>query len=322
MMSTGEKSAAAVGELQVPSVRKTGLSGGGLFRHGDRVAFRVLESLPGNRYLIQVRQESFSVESRFPLEEGGRYLAEVRIQRGLIQFLSRPIPANAVESLLAQRQTLKTPLFSLLRTLLSTGSLPPGFVTDCRTAEAVRGALLNCGLFYEARVREVLGKRAPLSVSEDLKGFLLRESENHPVPSIRETIRAALKQVEVKQLLSLQGGPEGPIPFWLPFGEDTVVEGALKRFRGARHGEVMVVFRVPFLEVEELLVTVTWSPRRVDVHFCAGPVAFSVLRKGAHKLEERLAEGGVAGSKVRVSRGVPEGLRAELEGVRFVESYG
>ena len=308
--------------VQVSSLQKPGLVPSGVLQDGEAVDFRVLESMPGNRYRILVRGEPLSVHSRVPLEEGVRYLAEVKIGQGMIQLLSRPIPANAIEALLAQRQTLKTPLASLLRTLFSNGSLPPGFATDCRTGEAVRAALLNCGLFYEARVREALQKKVPRSLGEDLKCFLLSQTGKHPVASVRETISAALKQLEVQQLLSLQGGPEGPFPFWLPFGEETVIEGFLKRFQRPRGTEFLVTFRVPFLPAEELLVTLVWSSRRLEVHFSAGPMAYSALRTAAHSLEEQLADMGLPRGTVRVSRGVPKRLRNELEGVRFVESYG
>jgi hypothetical protein len=301
---------------------KSGPSSSGVLQDGDAVDFRVLESMPGNRYRILVRGEHLSVHSRVPLEEGGRYLAEVKVRQGVIQFLSRPVAANAVEALLAQRQTLMTPLAPLLRTLFSSASLPPGFATDCRTGEAVRAAFLNCGLFYEARVREALRKRAPRTLGEDLKCFLLGQTGKHPVASVRETISAALKQLEVQQLLSLQGGPEGPFAFWLPFGEETIIEGFLKRFQRPRGTEFLVTFRVPFVPSEELLVTLVWNARRLEVHFFTGPVAYTTLRKVAHRLEERLADLGLPRSSVQVSRGVPKRLRSDLEGVRFVESYG
>ncbi len=308
--------------VQGSTLQKSGPSPLGLLQDGESVAFRVLDRLPGNRYRILVRGEALSVQSRVPLEEGGRYLAEVKIRQGVIQLLSRPIPANGIEALLAQRQTLQTPLSSLLRTLFSNASLPPGFVTGCRTAEAVRGAFLNCGLFYEARVREALRKRAPRSLGEDLKCFLLSQTGKHSVASVRETISAALKQLEVQQLLSLQGGPEGPFPFWLPFGKETVIEGFMKRFRRPRGTEFLVTFRVPFLPAEELLVTLAWSPTQLEVHLTPGPMAYTALRKAVHRLEEQLADIGLPGTTVRVSRGVPKRLRNELEGVRFVESYG
>jgi hypothetical protein len=308
--------------VEVPSIRKPVPASSGVLKDGDKVAFRVLESLPGNRYLVQVRHKPMSVQSRFPLEEGGRYLAEVKIHRGLIQFLSRPIPENAVDALLAQRQTLKTPLSSLLRTLMSQDCLPSGFLTDGRSAEGIRASLLNCGLFYEARVREALRKRGPHALGEDVKGFLLRQAEKHPVASIRDTIRAALKQVEVKQLLCLQGGPEGPLPFWLPFAEDTVIEGSLKRFRRSRNTEYLVMIRVPFLPAEELLVAVKWNPKKVEVHFSAGPLAFKALRSGVPRLEQQLSDMGFHTASVRVSRGLPKRLREAMEGIRFVESYG
>jgi len=51
-------------------------------------------------------------------------------------------------------------------------------------------------------------------------------------------------------------------------------------------------------------------------------MAYTALRKAVHRLEEQLADIGLRGATVRVSRGVPKRLRNELEGVRFVESYG
>jgi hypothetical protein len=308
--------------VQVSSVQKPALTPSGVFQDGETVSFRVLDSLPGNQYRILLRGEPLSVQSLVPLEEGGRYLAEVKIQQGVVQLLSRPIPANAVEALLAQRQALNTPLASLLRTLFSNACLPPGFATDCRTGEAVRAAFLNCGLFYEARVREALRKRAPLSLGEDLKCFLLGQAGKHPVASVRQTISAALKQLEVQQLQNLQGGPDGPVAFWLPFGEETVIEGFLKRFQRPQDTEFVVTFRVPFVPSEELLVTLACNSRRLEVHFSTGLMAYTMLRKAAHRLEERLTDLGLPGVSVRVSRGVPKGLRSKLEGVRFVESYG
>jgi hypothetical protein len=307
---------------QVSSPQRSGLLTSGVLQEGETVDFRVLESLPENRYRIRVRQQVLTVHSQVPLEEGGRYLAEVKIRQGVIEFLSRPIPENTIEALLAQRQTLNTPLASLLRTLFSNASLPAGFTTDCRSGEAVRAALLNCGLFYEARVREVLQKRGPRSLGDDLKHFLLSQTGKHPVASIRETISTALKQLEVQQLLSLRGGPEGPFPFWLPFGEETVIEGFLKRFQRPRGTEFLVTFRVPFLPPEEVLVTLGWSPSRLEIHFSAGPMAYTALRKAVPGLRQRLTDIGLPGGTVGVSRGVPKRLRSKLEGVRFVESYG
>jgi len=321
-MTAPGKTAVDAQIVQVSSLQKPGPAPSGVLRDGETVVFRVLESMPGNRYRILVRGDPVSVQSLVPLEEGARYLAEVKVQQGVIQLLSRPIPANAIDALLAQRQALNTPLASLLRTLFSNTSLPPGFATDCRTGEAVQAAFLNCGLFYEARVRNALRKRLPRSVVEDLKGFLLSQTGKHPVASVRETIGAALKQLELQQLLSLQGGPEGPFPFWLPFGEETVIEGFLKRFQRPRGTEFLVTFRVPFVPSEELLVTLAWNSRRLEVHFSTGPMAYTMLRKAVHRLEERLADQGLPGVSVRVSRGVPKGLRSKLEGVRFVESYG
>jgi|GEM_PF-1471930 len=309
--------------VQISSSQKSGVSPSGAFRDGATVGFRVTESMPGDRYRILIGREPFTVQSRVSLEEGVGYLAEVKIRQGVIQLLSRPVPANAVDALLAQRQTLKTPLASLLRTLFSSGSLPAGFATDCRTGEAVRAALLNCGLFYEARVREALQKgRGPGSLGEDLKCFLLSQTGKQPVASVRETISAALKQLEVQQLLNLQAGPESPFAFWLPFGDETVIEGFLKRFQRPRGTEFLMTFRVPFFPAEDLLVTLVWNPSHLEVTFSAGPMAYDAIRKAAHTLEGRLMDIGFPGGAVRVSRGIPKTLRRKLEGVRFVESYG
>ena len=200
--------------------------------------------------------------------------------------------------------------------------MPAGFTTDCLTGDAVRAALLNCGLFYEARVREALQKRGPHSLGEDLKSSLLTQIGKHPIASVRDTISAALKQLEVQQLLTLQGGPEGPVPFWLPFDEETVIEGFLKRKQRPRGAEFLLTLRVPFLPAEELIVTLAWGPGRLEVHFSAGPKAYPALRKSVHRLKERLADVGHSGGTVGVSRGLPQRLRSELKGVRFVESYG
>jgi len=308
--------------MQASPLSKQPPSTASVLKNGDRVAFRVLENVSPSRYRILVRQQQVSVYSRLPLEEGGRYLAEVSLRQGVVHFLSKPIPANAIESLLAQRQILQTPLASLLRNLLASTPVPQSLLADCRTAEAVRAAFLNCGLFYEARVREALRKGEAFSSAEDLKGFLLGQGSKQPTASVRQAIATALKQMEVHQILALQAGPEGPFSFWLPFGEQAVIEGFVKRFRRERDAELLLTLRVPFLPGEDLLVTLEWTSTRVDVSFATGPSAYPVLRKAAHRLEERLADLGIPRTRVRVSRGIPKRLKAELEGICFVESYG
>jgi hypothetical protein len=321
-MSAQGNGAVQAENVQASPLSKQPPSPASLLKDGDRVAFRVLENVSPSRYRILVRQQQVTVHSRIPLEAGGRYLAEVSIRQGVIHFLSRPIPANAIESLLAQRQILQTPLASLLRNLLASTPIPQSLLADCRTAEAVRGAFMNCGLFYEARVRQALRKGEAFSFVEDLKGFLLDQASKQPMASVRQAIATALKQMEVHQLLALQAGPEGPFSFWLPFGESMIIEGFVKRFRRDRDAQLLLTLRVPFLPGEELLVTLEWTSTRVDINFATGPSAYSVLRKAAHRLEDRLAELGIPRTTVRVSRGIPKRLKAELEGVRFVESYG
>ncbi len=321
-MSAIEKGTVSPQGVQSASLQKPDPAVSGVLRDGDRVSFRVLEALPGNRYRILVRQQPMSVQSQVPLEEGARYLAEIQIRGGAIQFLSRPIPVNLMESLLTQGQIVKTPIASLLRTLSANGSLPPGFLTECRTGASVREAFLNCGIFYEARVHEALRKRMVRPLANDLKGFLLRQASRHPVASVRDTITSTLKQIESRQLFCLQGGTEGPFPFWLPFGKEAVIEGFVKRYRRPRGAEFLLTLRVPFLPAEELLLTVAWGPRGVEVRFSTGPAAYKALRNAVHKLEEQLNDIGLPGATVRVLRGVPKRLQNELEGIRFVESYG
>jgi hypothetical protein len=308
--------------MEASSLSKQPPSPAHLLKDGDRVAFRVLENVSPGQYRILVRQQNVSVHSKIPLQEGARYLAEVSIRQGVIHFLSRPIPANAIESLLAQRQILQTPLASLLRNLLASTPIPQSLLADCRTAEAVRGAFLNCGLFYEARVRQALRKGEAFSFVEDLKGFLLDQAGKQPMASVRQAITTALKQMEVHQLLALQAGPEGPFSFWLPFGERAIIEGFVKRFQRDRDAEFLLTLRVPFLRGEELLVTLEWTATGGKINFATGPLAYPVLRKAAHRLEDRLAELGIPRTTVRVSRGIPKRLKTELEGIRFVESYG
>lgn len=320
MPQQGSAAARAGHAEATPISRQPGPAGSRL-KNGDRVAFRVLEEVSPHRYRIMVRQEPLLVHSRIPLEEGGRYFAEVSLRQGVVHFLSQPIPVNAVESLLALREILQTPLSSLLRNLLALTPLPEALLKECHTAETVREALANCGLFYEARVREALRKGEAFAFAEDLKGFLLGQGNKQMMTSVREAIATALKQMEVHQLLSLQAGPEGPFAFWLPFGGRAIAEGFVKRFRRPRGTEFFLTLRLPFLPAEELLVTLRWKSHRGEIHFAAGPSAYPLLRKTVHRLEERLGALGYDTTKVRVSRGLPKAIRAELEGIRFVESY-
>ncbi len=293
-----------------------------VLKDGNKVVFRVLEALPENRYRILVREQPVSVQSRIPLEEGARYLAEIQIRGGAVRLLSSPIPVNLLPTTPAHGRLVKTPIASLLRLLAADTPLPAGFLTDCRTAAAVREAFLNCGLFYEARVREALRKGSVRPPADDLKGFLLRRAGGHPAASLHDTITAALKQIESRQFFCLQGGVDGLFPFWLPFGSETIIEGFVKRLRRQRGDGLLLTLRVPFLPAEELLLTVAWRLRRVDIRFSTGPAAYQALRNAAYRLEEQLHHIGLHGATVRVSRGIPKKLRNELEGIRFVESYG
>jgi hypothetical protein len=321
-MSAQGSSAAQAESAKVLPFSMDASSDARIVKDGDRVAFRVVEKLSADRYRILVGQQQGTVQSGTPLEPGGRYLAEIGVRQGAFHFLTKPIPVNAIENLLARRQVLQTPLASLLRNLGARIPLPKSFVADCQTTEAVRRALLNCGLFYEARVRDALRKGEPLAFVRDLKGFLLAQMSQQPMGSVGEAIATALKQLEVHQLLSLQAGPEGPFSFWLPFGEERIIEGFVKRLRESGPTELLVSLRLSFLPAEELLVTLLWKATRVEVHFAAGPSAYPLLRKAAHRLEDRLGELGLPRTTVRVSRGLPKRLKTEMEGIRFVESYG
>ena len=320
-MSQEGNAAARAGHAEGSAISRHPAPAASRLQDGERVAFRVIDEVSPHRYRIQVRQEPLLVHSRIPLEEGGRYLAEVSLRQGVIHLLSRPVPLNAIESLLAQREILQTPLSSLLRDLLASTPLPEALLKECQTAETVRGALANCGLFYEARVREALRKGEAFSFAEDLKGFLLGQGNKQTIASVREATATALRQMEVHQLLCLQAGPEGPFAFWLPFGGRTVVEGFVKRFRRPRGTEWFLALRLPFLPGEALLVALRWKSHRGEIHFAAGPSAYPLLRKAVHRLEDRLGALGFEKTKVRVSRGLPKALKAELEGIRFVESY-
>jgi hypothetical protein len=321
-MPSPGKSSVLVQPFEVQQVTRGASSPGGALKDGEKVAFRVLETLSRDRYEILVRQQCVSAQSRIPLEVGGRYLAEISIRQGVVHFLSSPVPLHAIESLLAQRQSLLIPLSSLFRNLLESPFLPHTFLADCRTAEEVRAALLNCGLLYEARVREALRTGETFSFVEDLKGFLLAQESKHPMASVREAIATALKQIEVHQLLCFQAGPEGPLPFWLPFPGRTIIEGFVKRFRKPQGNEFLLVLRVPLVPGEDVLVTLAWRSGRAEVHFTAGPSTFAALRKGARRLEGQLAALGIPRVTVRVSRQFPKKFRRNLGGIRFVESYG
>ena len=71
---------------------------------GEQVAFRVIEALSHDRYVINVKQQRVTVFSRIPLEVGGRYIAEVINRQGKIHFFFKSAVPSAIEELMLQRQ--------------------------------------------------------------------------------------------------------------------------------------------------------------------------------------------------------------------------
>jgi hypothetical protein len=206
--------------------------------------------------------------------------------------------------------------------LILPNASPGGVLTGHPTAEAVRTAFLNCGMFYEARLKESLerGKRFPFL--EDLKGILLARLGQQGSSGTKEGLTALLQQLETHQQLYLQSGQNGPLGFWLPFGEQAWIEGFVKRYRNASGDAFLLTLNLPLLDSERLLVTIQWRPRAVEIDFVPGPAARPLLRRALPTLEEHLGRIGYERVKIRLSRRLPRNLGEELRGVRFVESYG
>jgi len=190
------------------------------------------------------------------------------------------------------------------------------------TPEAVRSAILHSGLFYEARLREWLEGKGTFEPLQDLKGYLLAQLREAGSASLRETITAALRQLEGQQLFALQAGVDGALPFCLPFGERRFIEGFLKRGAPSSGASLVVALRVPFLDSEDLLVVVAWKPREAEVCFSAGEASQRPLREAVQRLEEQLGALGLHRIRVRVSSRVPRHLRQLLRGSGFLDSYG
>ena len=303
------------------SLRKTLLTSN-LFGQGDRIALRVLNSLDANQYLVEVKQRQIQVTSRIPLEIGKSYIAEVSSNQGQIQLLLKPLVKGLIDSLFSQKQSLSGTFTSVLQKLNT--ALPPGqtLFSACQSAEAVRSAMLNCGMFYEARLLEAFRKGKKPNFPEDFKHFLLKQLSEGKSQKLQDSANSLLKNIDLRQLIDLQSGGQGPVFFWLPFFQNTFIEGFLRRSQEARESKFVVTLRLPFIESEELIVTILWQPNQLEICFTAGPLAEPHLTEAAPLLKERLQEIGPAKTIVRVSKNIPSHIKEELKGIRFIESYG
>ncbi len=294
----------------------------GLFKQGQKVSFQVVNALPTDRYVILLNQQQQQIHSRLPLEVGNSYTAEVSTKNGVISLICRPFTKGLIKSLLAQRPSLQGPFSSVLQKLSVAFPGMPKIFSECRTADAVRSALFNCGMFYEAKMHESFRKGKSLSFPNDFKYFLLKQMSQQGPSKLKEMAENALKSLEVRQLLDLQAGLDGPGFFWLPFMEGTFIEGFLKRFNEASESQYILTLRLPLVESEELIITVLWKPGRLEIHFAAGPLTDPVLRKAVPSLKERFQTLGFAKTIIKIARNVPGHLEKELQGIRFFESYG
>ena len=313
------KNAPAVPNVRISPVHRGSTVVTTILREGENVAFRVLDILSADRYLILLKQNRLQAMSQTPLELGRRYLAQVLAgQRDVLLLRCETTLQGAIQG----RFALPRPMSPVLQKL--TASVPPPGVltTDCRTPEGVQKALANCGVFYEAKLRDRLAAGERLAFLEDLKGYLLDPSREGGPVSTRQATAAALKNLEGQQFLCAQSGHDGPIFFWLPFADRSFIEGFVKRTRLSSGNQFLVTWRMPFLGSEELMVTVLWQSGKVEVHLATGPVARPFLEGGSRQLESRLEELGFPRVEVHVSSEPPEHLRDELAGVRYFESYG
>jgi hypothetical protein len=294
----------------------------GLFREGEKIAFRVLDALPLERYRIAARHQVFVVTSRIPLAVGHRYVAEVAIREGRVLLLYQTTARGLADLLSGCRVQTQNSLPSILQGLSSLGALPPSLTLQGQSAETVRMAVLHAGLFYEAKLREWLEKRESWQPLHDLKGYLLARLREAGPSSLREAVAAALRQIEAKQLAILQGGAEAAVPFCLPFGEQRFIEGFVKRTLPISGSDLVVALRVSFPGSGELLVVISWRPREADIFFSSGEPAHGLLLRAAPGLEERLGEIGLTRVRVRVSKRLPRQARQLLKGSGFFDAYG
>jgi hypothetical protein len=296
--------------------------GRGLFQEGEKVSFRVLEALPQDRYRISAKNHPFVVTSRIPLSVGSRYVAEAALRNGRVLLLYQTTQQALLELAANHRGTQQRPVASTLQNLSLPNPLPSTLTSMTATPEGVRTAILHCGLFYEARLREWLQGKERLQPLQDLKGYLLAQLREATSAGLRDSLAAALRNLEGQQLFSVQAGMEGSLPFCLPFGDRRLIEGFVKRGWSSSGSGLILALRVPFLDAEDLLVIVSWKPREVEVCFSPGEEGHSPLREAAHQLEEQLEGLGLTRIRVRVSKRLPRHLRQGLSGSGFLDSYG
>ena len=292
-----------------------------LLTEGETVSFRVLEALGEGRFLIALRRQRLEVQSRIPLEPGARYLAEAMVRQGALVLVARPLSGDRLGEILAQGRIQQEPFAVLLRTLAPRMSAASGLFQDLSTPEAVQRALANCGLFYEAKLREMIRTGRSLVFREDLKGLLLAQSERPGGVPPRSPAAKLLQNLEFRQLWALEGGPDGPVSFWMPFGGDRIVEGFVQRIKERRGQSFFLALRVPFADSEEVLVTVLWTADRAEIHFCAGPRVHELLAPQIEDLREALRVRGIRQAAVTVSRTLPGHLKATMGNARLLKAY-
>lgn len=295
-----------------------------VLRDGQQVAFTVLKSLGPGEYLIAVGQQRLSASTGVNLAEGGRHLAQVAVRNGEVLLLIKPSADGLLSRLLPDPQLFLQPLRALFARWPAGSPLPPGFAANCLTPEGVKEALANCGMFYEARIKEALRKGQPFDFLRDFKGFLLQQVSGKGEAGARSFPALLLKNLEFQQLASAQDRLDGPAFFWLPFLDETLVEGFARRVPGADPGGpgLLLVWRVPFVEKEEVLVTLLWSTRRLEIHFTTGSRLGDLLRGEISGLEERLRAGGFTRLTLQVSERPPAHLQESMKGAHFTEVYG
>lgn len=292
-----------------------------LLTDGDTVSFRVLEALGEDRYLIALRQQRLEVASRIPLEAGARYLAEAAVRQNTLVLVTKPLPADPLARLLVRGSIRQEPLAALLRTLAPRLAGSSGLFQDPSTPAAVQRALSNCGLFYEAKLKEMIRTGKAFGFRDDLKGFLLALADRLPGVPPRSLSAKLLQNLEGRQFRALEGGPQGPVSFWMPFGDDRIVEGFVQRQQERRGESFFLAVRVPFDDSEEVLVTVLWAADRAEIHFCAGSRIHDLLTQEIEEFREALLARGIRTAAVTVSRTLPGDLKERMGQARFLETY-
>ncbi len=293
-----------------------------LLTEGETVSFRVLEALGDDRYLIALRRQRLEVASRIPLEPGARYLAETAVRQDGLVLVARPLPSDPLAKLLAQGRLGQEPWSALLRTLSPRLAGSSTLFQDPSSPAAVQRALANCGLFYEARLKEMIRTGKAFGFREDLKGCLLSLAERPGNAPERSLAAKLLQNIEIRQLRALEGGPQGAVPFWMPFGGDRIVEGFVERLEERRGQQsFFLALRVPFDDSEDVLVTVLWASDRAEIHFCAGSRIHDLLARQIEEFREALRSRGIRLAAVAVSRTLPGHLKARMGHARFLETY-